>query len=155
MPTLKFVLDLDTPLARVWDFHDTIETLFLLTPPHTRIRLKGEPEPMRVGVLYQLRMRRWGILPLSWDAEIVAYEPPHRFIDRQVPGKGPFRSWEHRHEFTALSENRTRLTDRVTYTMPFGWFGKLVDRLFIRRDIEQMFAYRHCVTKERLEGIAA
>lgn len=155
MPTLEFTVELDAPLKEVWDFHDTIETLFRLTPPDTQIRLEGEPEPMCVGVVYKLRMRRWGIVPLAWDAEIMVYEPPCRFVDRQIPGKGPFRFWEHQHEFTAISRSRTRLTDRVAYEMPFGWLGKLADGIFVRRDIERMFAHRHRVTREALTGSAS
>lgn len=151
MPTREFTCDLDAPVARVWEFHDTIKTLFTLTPPDTQIRLEGEPVPMRVGVVYHLKMKRYGLPLPAWYAEIIEYDPPHKFVDRQVKGKGPFAFWQHRHEFTPLSENRTRLTDRVTYVLPFGPLGRLADALFVRRDIEKMFAYRHKKTREALE----
>lgn len=150
MPTREFTTEIEASQQRVWDFHDSIETLFLLTPPDTTMRLAGEAEPMRVGTIFRLRMRRWGVVPLKWDAEIVAYDPPHGFTDRQVPGKGPFRSWEHQHQFTALGPERTRLTDRVIYEMPLGWLGRLADLIFVRRDLERMFAYRHQKTKEAI-----
>lgn len=150
MPTLEFHCDLDAPLARVWAFYDTIDTLFRLTPPHTKARLAGEAVPMRVGVIYKLVLRRMGIPLPTWYAEIIAYEPPHRFVDRQVKGKGPFKSWQHEHLFSELGPNKTRLTDRVTYELPFGPLGTLVDRLFVRGDIAAMFAYRHRVTGEAL-----
>ena len=154
MPVLEFVCDLNAPLQKVWDFHDTIDTLFKLTPPDTKARLGGAPEPMRVGVVYKLKLRRWGLPVPTWYAEIIAYDPPHKFADRQVPGHGPFRAWQHEHLFAALSESRTRLTDRVTYTLPFGPLGVLADKLFVRRDLEKMFAYRHKVTRESLEANA-
>lgn len=152
MPVLEFSCELDASLEAVWAFHDSIETLFLLTPPHTKIRLADEPESMRVGVVYRLRMRRWGILPLAWDAKIVAYDPPNAFADEQIPGKGPFKSWKHEHHFKAISPTKTLLTDRVTYETPFGIVGKIIDAVVIRRDLEAMFAYRHAVTKQRVEG---
>ncbi len=155
MPTVEFVCDIDAPLEKVWAFYDTIDTLFKLTPPDTQARLDGEPVPMRVGVIYKLKLRRWGIPLPTWQAEIIAYEPPRFFADRQVPGKGPFKAWEHRHGFEALPDNRTRLTDHVAYTMPFGPFGKVADWLFVRRDLQKMFAYRHRITRESLERLPA
>lgn len=149
MPTVEYVCDLDAPLERVWRFYDTIETLFKLTPPGVHARLEGDPEPMRVGVIYSLRLRRFG-LPLRWEARIIAYDPPRLFVDEQVPGKGPFRAWQHQHLFQALAAERTRLTDRITYELPFGPLGWLADRLFVRRELDRMFAYRHRITRESL-----
>lgn len=150
MPALEFSCEIDAPLDAVWEFHDSIETLFRLTPPHTKIRLEGASEPMREGVVYHLRMKRWGIVPLRWDARIIRYDPPHGFTDEQIPGQGPFAAWTHEHQFKALSPSRTLLVDRVTYTPPFGILGKLADAVFLRRDLEAMFAYRHAVTKQAL-----
>ena len=150
MPVLEFSCELNAPIEDVWAFHNSIETLFLLTPPHTQVRLADAPEPMRVEVVYRLRMRRWGILPLQWDAKIIAYDPPNGFVDEQVPGKGPFKAWKHEHILKALSTTRTLLLDRVTYEPPFGILGKVADTVFIRRDLEAMFAYRHAVTRKSL-----
>jgi ligand-binding SRPBCC domain-containing protein len=152
MPTYEFTCEVDAPLETVWAFHDTIDTLFRLTPPHTKARLDGPAVPMRTGVVYRLRMKRWGIPLPAWDAEIVTYCPPNCFVDRQVIGRGPFKYWEHHHLFEALSPGRTRIIDRVTYEMPFGFLGRWVDRLFVRRDIAAMFAYRHQITRDALSG---
>lgn len=151
MPTLEFHTEIRAPLQAVWNFHNTIETLFRLTPPGTQIQLADPPEPMRAGALYRLRMRRWGLIPIHWDARIVEYNPPAGFTDEQVPGRGPFRYWQHQHRFTPLNKEYTLLTDRVTYEMPLGWLGKAIDHLFVRRQIQQMFAYRHRVTRQALE----
>lgn len=151
MPTLEFPCELNAPLEKVWAFYDTIDTLFQLTPPPTQVRLAGEAVPMRVGVVYSLRIKRFG-LPLRWDAEIIAYDPPTAFVDRQVKGKGPFKAWQHAHLFAAIPGNRTRLTDRITYELPFGPLGRLADALFVRRELQKMFAYRHQVTRESVEN---
>ena len=151
MPTLEFVCDLNAPLERVWAFHNTVETLFKLTPPDKHARLLGNAEPMRAGVIYRIQVRQFGIVPVTMQSLIREYAPPDGFVDVQVPGKGPFKSWEHQHRFTALSPDRTRLTDHITYEMPFGPLGALADRLFVRRDIEKMFAYRHEVTRREVE----
>jgi ligand-binding SRPBCC domain-containing protein len=107
---------------------------------------------MRTGVVYRIQVRQFGIIPVTMQSLIRDYTPPNSFVDVQVPGKGPFKSWEHQHRFTALSPDCTRLTDHITYEMPFGLFGALADRLFVRRDIAKMFAYRHKVTRREVEG---
>jgi ligand-binding SRPBCC domain-containing protein len=146
-------------LEQVWQFHDTIETLFKLTPPHTKARLGNTPEPMRVGAVYVLQLRRMGIPLPAWHAEIIAYNPPHGFVDQQIQGKGPFAFWKHEHLFEAISSTRTLIRDRVTYSPPFGILGRIADALFLRRDIAALFAYRHKVTcaalggKQSLEGL--
>ncbi len=151
MPDLTFTCDLNAPLAKVWAFHATVETLFQLTPPDKHAHLEGAAEPMRAGVVYHIRVRQYGLIPIRMQSEIVEYTPPAGFVDIQVPGKGPFKAWRHQHQFTALSEDCTRLTDHVTYEMPLGPLGWLADKLVVRRDIEKMFAYRHRVTRAALE----
>lgn len=150
MPRLEFVLEVDASVEQVWQFHNTIETLFILTPPHTKVSLEGKITPMQEGAIFRLKMRRMGIPMPIWYAEIVSYRPPCQFVDRQVTGRGPFRQWTHTHQFEPMGANRTRLRDIVEYELPFGILGRLVDRLFIRKDIQRMFAYRHYKTREIL-----
>jgi ligand-binding SRPBCC domain-containing protein len=152
MPTLEFVCELNVPLERVWEFHNDVATLFKLTPPEKHAKLEGTPEPMRAGVVYRILVRQFGILPVRMQSKIVEYTPPNGFVDIQVPGKGPFKSWTHRHQFAALPGGHTCLTDHVTYELPFGPLGALVDGLIVRRDIDRMFAYRHRATRDALEG---
>lgn len=150
MPEVEFTCELEAPLERVWQFHNAVELLLELTPPDTQVTLEGDVEPMDAGVVYVLRIRRSGIT-LRWETRIVEYDPPNGFTDRQVAGKGPFAYWQHQHQFTALSPTRTRLVDHVTYVVPFGVLGSIVDALFVRREINKLFAFRHQVTRAELE----
>ena len=43
------------------------------------------------------------------------------------------------------------MTDRVTYRLPGGRLGRLVERLAVRRRLEDAFAERHRRTREVLE----
>jgi ligand-binding SRPBCC domain-containing protein len=150
MPQLTFTLNIKAPIEEVWAFHESVESLFVLTPPYIMITLEEPPETARQGVLYALKIRRFGI-PVRWLAEYTVFEPPHRFVDRQVKGHGPFTFWQHEHRFEE-SPAGTLLTDTVTYTPPFGLLGRIADKLLIRRDLVKMFAYRHKITKQQLES---
>ncbi len=102
-----------------------METLFKLTPPARRARLLDPPEPMREGVIYRIQVRQFGVIPITMHSLICEITPPTGFVDIQLPGKGPFKSWEHRHRFTDLTPICTRLTDHVTYELPLGRSGRL------------------------------
>ena len=68
--------------------------------------------------------------------EITAWEPPHRFVDRQV--KGPYRLWIHEHRFRD-SENGAICEDTVQYTV---WGGAAVNWLAVERDVKRILDYR-------------
>ena len=84
-----------------------------------------------------------GPLKMTWIAEHTGYKPPHFFSDTMV--KGPFWSWDHDHHL--VEENgMTKVIDEVSYQVPFGPLGNLVDRilggLLVRGRISQMFTAR-------------
>lgn len=78
---------------------------------------------------YRLRVRG---VPMRWRSLIRAWDPPRRFVDEQV--LGPYRRWVHEHSFEDLGD-QTRVRDSV-----LG--GALVNRIFVRPDVERIFDYR-------------
>ncbi len=149
MPILTYTCEIEAPLQRVWEFHNNVESLFILTPPDKHAKLVGAAEPMRAGVVYHIKVRQFGIIPIEMHSQITVYSPPDGFED--VQAKGPFAAWKHEHRFIALSDTRTRLVDTVTYSVPLGFLGRIADALFVHRDLDKMFAYRHKVTRQMLE----
>lgn len=107
-----------------------------ITPPWLHFQvLTPRPISMVSGTTidYRLRLHR---IPVKWRSEISVWEPPFRFVDRQL--LGPYRLWHHQHTF-AEQYGGTLVKDRVEYAVPGG---PLVHRLFVRRDLERIFAYR-------------
>ena len=110
-----------------------------LTPPWLRFEvLTPEPIEMQVGTLIDYRLRVHGI-PLRWTSRIEEWEPGRSFVDRQL--RGPYGLWHHRHTFAADGE-ATIVRDTVDYALPFGPLGELAHALFVRRDLERIFAFR-------------
>jgi ligand-binding SRPBCC domain-containing protein len=152
VPTLVYETTVSAPLDRVWAFHeDVTAALPALSPPAARVRIESADLPVRVGSRIVISARGPLGLRIRWAAKIVEHRPPHPdpagaaavFVDEQE--SGPFQSWRHEHEFRQLDDRTTRLTDRVTYVVRFGPFGRLGDRLFVRRQIDAMFRHRHAV----------
>lgn len=126
----------------VFDFFGDALNLQAITPPFLNFTvLTPAPIEMRAGTLIDYKLRVRGI-PLRWRTLISAWEPPCRFVDEQL--RGPYRQWIHEHTFEER-EGGTLAKDFVRYAVPGG---ALIERLFVRRDVEAIFAYR---TKRLLE----
>src|SRR5262244_1474578 len=80
---------------------------------------------------------------------ISEYEPPYRFRDVQIAGV--YRLWDHCHRFRAEGHG-TVIEDEVLYTPPLGPLGALMNRLFIDRQLREIFDYRHRRIDELLGG---
>jgi len=147
--TLHAELWLPRPRHEVFRFFADARNLETLTPAWLNFEvLTSAPIEMRPGTLIDYKLRVHGI-PLRWRSEISAWEPPFRFIDEQR--RGPYRRWIHEHIFEER-EGGTLCRDRVRYVVFGGW---LVERLFVRRDVERIFAFRRERLLEIFGGEAA
>lgn len=134
--TLTAMQWLSRPVGEVFLFFADAGNLDVITPPWLRFEiLTPRPIAMQVGARIDYRLRLRG-LPVRWQSEITAWEPPQRFVDEQR--RGPYRAWIHEHTF-AERDGGTLIGDHVRYAVPGGW---LADRLFVRRDVANIFAYR-------------
>jgi ligand-binding SRPBCC domain-containing protein len=131
---------LPRPRGAVFAFFADAANLEAITPPWLNFHiLTPPPIALRTGALIDYRLRVHGV-PLRWRTRIAAWEPPFRFVDEQL--RGPYRRWVHEHTFEER-DGGTLCRDGVEYDV-LG--GRLVERLFVRRDVEKIFAHR----KERL-----
>lgn len=127
------------PIEEVFAFHGDATNLEAITPALLRFSVTTPaPIVMEEGTLIDYRLR-WRGVPLRWRTVIEAWEPPHRFIDRQL--KGPYRLWHHTHTFAA-QRGGTLIRDVVRYQLPFGWLGSAAHWLGVRRDLEAIFDHR-------------
>ncbi len=134
--TFQTELWLPRPRGDVFPFFAEARNLETITPPWLNFEvLTPAPIALRPGALidYRIRVHGW---PLRWRTEITAWEPPHRFVDVQL--RGPYTLWHHAHTFEDR-DGGTLCRDDVRYR-PRG--GALVHWLFVRRDVQRIFAYR-------------
>ena len=133
------------PLFEVFEFFSRPENLARITPPSLGfVILTPSPIEMKAGTLIDYTIRLAGI-PLRWRTLISVYDPPNRFVDEQL--KGPYAYWHHTHRFSSV-EGGTIIHDKIRYALPFGPFGMLVHRLFVRRNLERIFSYRKTIVEK-------
>lgn len=140
---------LPRPLEEVFAFFSDAHNLNELTPPWLHFTIETpSPITMQPGTLIDYRLRLRGI-PIRWRTEIMIWEPPHRFVDRQL--RGPYRLWVHEHRFAA-EDGGTRIWDRVDYALPGGPLAPLLQRWLVGPDVQRIFDYRAEQLRQRFGG---
>lgn len=73
---------------------------------------------------------------------------PTYFVDEQL--KGHFKSFKHQH-FFEQKEKYVEVTDILEYETPFGIFGKLFDKLFLKKHLTNFIQQRNEILKTLIE----
>ena len=148
MLDFKYSSLIDAPVEKVWQFYERPDILELLTPPWQPVKVIRREGGLDIGAISEFRLSLAGI-PVRWIATHIECQPNRLFVDEQT--EGPMDSWVHRHEFK--SENgKTRLTDAIAYEIPGGWLSEFILGWWVDSRLQDMFRYRHQVTKNHCEG---
>lgn len=130
---------LPRPIDEVFAFFSRPENLQAITPGWLDFRMVEAPQNLAAGSLIRYRLR-WHFLPIGWTTEITEWNPPHRFVDREL--SGPYALWNHEHSFVPREAGGTTMRDRVQYALPLGVLGRFAHRLSVKRDVESIFNFR-------------
>ncbi|MFZ0510192.1 MAG: TIGR01777 family oxidoreductase [Candidatus Nitrosopolaris sp.] len=96
-----------------------------------------------------VRMRtKIGPLPFKWVVKHSGYVEGKQFRDTQV--SGAFSSWTHTHLFKSIGASSCILEDHIEYSLQGGHIGNTIARRLVNKRLNQMFGYRHCLTREDL-----
>ncbi|MBY0371695.1 SRPBCC family protein [bacterium] len=146
-PERKFTCEqyVPKPVEEVFAFFASEQNLERLTPPWLSFRVLGKSTPkIQAGTLIDYQLNLSGI-PLKWKTRIELWEPQSRFVDNQL--KGPYAKWHHTHLFKP-HKNGTLVSDTVIYQLPLGRLGDFVAGWKVRRQVEEIFAYRRATIEE-------
>ena len=147
--TLESNQFINKPIEEVFQFFSKPENLSVITPAKLGFKiLSPNPIKMEVGRLIDYNIYLMGI-PIHWRTLITDYEPPNMFVDQQI--KGPYAMWHHTHTFHKV-KGGVEIKDRVVYSIPFGFLGRLLNYLWIKRDLNNIFLYRKKVIDKLFEN---
>jgi ligand-binding SRPBCC domain-containing protein len=132
------------PLDEAFAFYGEAQNLERITPRWLHFEILEAPAELLQGALIRYRLRLFGV-PIHWLTRIEAWEPPHRFVDRQL--SGPYRRWVHTHELEAVAGG-TLIRDHVEYDVPFARLA----RWPVARALAAIFDFRARATAEALAG---
>ena len=134
---------LPLPRPEVFAFFADAENLERITPPELAFEIVT-PSPIEIGegALIEYRLGLFGVR-FGWRTEIVRWEPPYRFVDRQI--QGPYRRWHHTHSFVEAAgpdgAPGTRMDDVVLWELPLAPLGELAYPA-VRLQLARIFGYR-------------
>lgn len=138
--TLTVMQQLPIGLPEAWEFFSSPKNLILITPKHMGFDITSEEPPkMYPGQIITYKVSPLPGIKTSWVTEITHVEEHKFFVDEQR--FGPYSMWHHEHFFEA-NENGVMMTDKVSYKIPFGILGHIAQKLFVKRQLKQIFDYR-------------
>ncbi|MEC9456602.1 MAG: SRPBCC family protein [Candidatus Neomarinimicrobiota bacterium] len=137
---------IEQPIDVVFDFFSKPENLEEITPPRLRFKIiTPSPIIMEKGSVIDYYIKILGI-SVHWQTLITTFVPPYRFIDEQI--KGPYSLWHHTHTFSE-ENGGTMIRDEVRYIVPAGFLGQIMNFIWIKKDLDDIFSYRKEVISEK------
>jgi ligand-binding SRPBCC domain-containing protein len=102
-------------------------------------------EKMYAGQVIRYKITVLPLVRVSWVTEITQVQEPSFFIDEQR--LGPYKWWHHQHHFRE-APGGVEMTDDVKYLLPMGILGRFANALFVSRQLNSIFDYRHKVLQD-------
>lgn len=93
------------------------------------------------------RGRHFGVTQ-HFTSRITAFDRPRHFRDEMQ--RGAFRTFVHDHYFEP-ARGGTTMIDLLAFSAPLGILGRIAERLFLRRYLEQLLRDRAAAIKASLE----
>lgn len=142
------VQKLPISVDQAWDFFSSPVNLQEMTPSSMGFLITS-PEKfdrMYPGQIITYKVSPVLGIPLDWCTEITHVIKNEIFVDEQR--FGPYAFWHHRHMFKEI-ENGVEMTDMVYYKMPMGIIGSMLNALFVKKQLTQIFDYRYAFLERR------
>ena len=146
MKTFEKTSLINCSLDELFTFHLDMNNLKAISPLNTEVELLNKDFIPYEGGIAKIRTVK-NFIPITWEVKIEKLQSPNLLVDVAI--KSPFKYWEHSHVFTKKG-SMCELKDVVRYELPFGKIGELFDFL-IKKELTNMFNYRHEITKGLLE----
>ena len=131
--------------AEAFEFLARPTNIRLISPPQIMLVFDSAPERLSHGARMDFRVQAYGVVRLA-SHEIIAWDEPLHFVERQVTG--PLGAWEHEHIFE-VSPGGVKVIDRIKFSPPGGMIGLLVNERKIRESLEEGFEHRHMLLEKR------
>jgi ligand-binding SRPBCC domain-containing protein len=149
MPTIHLTTFIAAPTDRVFDLSRNIELHRESMKHHKEEAVAGT----RFGLIEQDETVTWKARHLFKTrllrVRITEMKKHEMFTDEQA--KGDFKMMKHEHHFKPC-ENGTILIDLFHYELPYGLFGRLINKLLLFNYMTKLLLQRNKTIKEYAES---
>jgi len=138
MATIHNTININAPVEKVWQILSTPEALDRYDPTVKKSSLISNIRS-DIGAKRRVEMadgKNW------FEEEITLFKPNEALTYTLTACSFPVHQLKHSYSFQQ-SGNTTRVNQLMEYTVKFGWFGKILDTIMIRKQsdagIKQFF----------------
>lgn len=130
-----------------WEFFSSPANLKKITPEYMGFKITTD---LGDGKMYPGQIITYVVtpvlgIPMRWTTEITHVLDKKYFVDEQR--FGPYSFWHHQHWFREV-EGGIEMTDTVSYGLPFGFLGRISNKLFVQDKLQEIFEYREKVVEK-------
>ncbi len=144
---LKTSQKLPISIQTAWEFFSNPTNLSKITPPWLNFEVRTKlPEKMYCGMIITYFVRPLLNIPQTWVTEITHVNQPNYFVDEQR--FGPYKFWHHQHSFTITEDGGVIMDDIVSYVIPFGFLGRIINYFIVSKKVKEIFDYRKTVLEK-------
>ena len=146
--SIKTIQTISVSLDAAWDFFSSPANLKEITPDNLGFNIisKHHGDTMYAGQIIEYTVKPVLGIPLYWMTEITHVEEKKYFVDEQR--YGPYSMWHHQHHFKAV-EGGVEMTDIVHYKLPFWFLGDIAYEVFVKKQLQNIFDFRHKIVEKR------
>ena len=143
---LHFEQKINTDLSNLWEFISSPKNLSKITPNYMDFNIKSKvPEQMYEGLIISYTVKPILGIKLNWVTEITHIKDKNYFVDEQR--SGPYKMWHHEH-ILEETDDGIIMKDIISYIPPYGIIGLILNKLFIKKQVREIFQYRTKVLDE-------
>lgn len=138
---LQYQQKIPITLEQAWSFFSHPKNLAVMTPDYLNLKFTNQlfREEMYPGQVITYTVRPVLGIPMFWMTEITHVVDKLFFVDEQR--FGPYRLWHHQHHFREIPGG-VEMTDIIHYKIPGWWLGDIAHKLFIRKQLSEIFTFR-------------
>jgi ligand-binding SRPBCC domain-containing protein len=138
--------------AAVFDFLVRPANLQQIMPAEAGLKLGNMPDRLSLGSQLEFQMTGYG--PTQHMLyEIVEFDEPHRFLERQI--KGPLKKYEHLHLIEPGDNGSVLVVDKLEFEPPGGLLRFVVTEDRVMTSLSKALEYRQRKMKRILERAAS
>ncbi len=150
MSIIRTTTLINAPKTRIFDLARSIDAHMASTSQSNERAVEGCTSGLiKLGQTVTWEAKHLGIKQ-RLTVRISAFDRPNSFADEMV--SGAFKEMHHVHQFHALSESQTEMTDELHLRAPLGLLGRIAEVLFLNAYMKRFLLARNRVLKELAES---
>jgi len=149
MPRIVLITEIKADIKIVFDLCRSVDLHKISTVQTNEEAIAGKTSGLiELNESVTWRAKHFGIYQ-KLTSKITEFDRPNYFADEMV--NGAFKRFKHEHHFAELNGG-TVMTDYFDYESPFGFLGKLADKIFLEKYMTQLLKKRNLTIKAFAES---